>query len=139
MPPLRPVPPRPQSDDHPDVIVDVDVRDGLFSIVLRNIGRQPALDVRTTFDVPLTGLGGLKDVAALTVFRQVPFMAPDKCFTQFVDPLHAYASRGAALAFTATVRWRDREGRAYEQAMAHDLRLYLELGQARVATTTRDT
>jgi hypothetical protein len=126
------MPAAPQLDGRPEVIVDVDVRDGLFSILLRNIGTRPALAVKTTFDKPFTGLDGRKAITTMRVFKGVAFMAPGKVFEQFVDPLPAYAARKEPLLIKATVAYRDRAGHAYEEAMTHDLRLYLELGQARV-------
>jgi hypothetical protein len=123
----------PQLDGRPEVVVDVDVSDGLFSILLRNIGPRPALDVKTTFDTPFTGLGGRKAITTMRVFKGVDFMAPGKVFEQFVDPLSAYAARREPLLIKATVVYRDRAGHAYEETMTHDLRVYMELGQARVA------
>lgn len=113
--------------------MDVDVRDGLFSLLLRNIGPRPALAVTTTFAQPFTGLGGHKAITTLRVFRNVAFMAPGKTFEQFVDPLAAYAARKQPLLLKVTVRYRDRLGHRYEETMTHDLRVYLELGQARIA------
>jgi hypothetical protein len=129
--------PPPTLDGRPEVILDVEVRDGLFSITLRNIGPRPALAVTTRFDPPLTALGGTKTLAALRVFRELAFMAPGKAFEQFVDPLAAYVARQAPLRFTATITYRDRDDRAYEESMTHDLRVYLELGQV-VAHSTSD-
>jgi hypothetical protein len=122
----------PPLDGRPEVIVDVDVREGLFSISIRNIGSRPALAVKTTFDKPFTGLGGRKDIAGMRVFKSVAFMAPGKVFEQFVDPLAAYAARRQPMVITATVTYRDRNGHKYEETMTHDLRVYMELGQARL-------
>ncbi len=122
----------PQLEGRPEVVIDVDVRQGLLSILLRNIGPRPALDVRTSFDKPFTGLGGRKAITNLRVFKRLAFMAPGKTFEQFVDPLAAYHARKQPLLITATVTYRDRSGARYEESMTHDLRVYLELGQARV-------
>lgn len=127
----------PTLDGRPEVIVDVDVCDGLLSVHLRNIGPRPAFEVQTRFDPPLSALGGRKPLAALRLFTGLDFMAPGKAFEQFVDPLDAYVARQAPLRFTATVTYRDRGGHRYEEAMVHDLRVYLELGQARVVHERR--
>jgi len=97
------IPATPLLDGRPEVIVDVAVRDGLFSIQLRNIGPRPALAVKTTFDVPFAGLGGSKPVSTLRLFKGLAFMAPGKCLEQFVDPLAVYVARREPLRFTATV------------------------------------
>ena len=121
-----------QPDDRPEVIVDVDVRDGLFSILLKNIGARPALDVTTVFDEAFSGLGGRKAITSMRVFQGVAFMAPGKTFEQFVDLLHDYARRKEPLTISATVTYRDGAGNTYKEKISHDLRVYLELGQARV-------
>lgn len=131
------MPPSPPLDGRPEVIVDVDVCDGLFSIQLRNIGPRPAFAVTTTFDKPLSGLGGSKSISGLRLFENLAFMAPGKVFEQFVDPLAVYASRGEPMCFTATVCYHDREGRRYEEAIVHDLRVYAELGRARTVSSDR--
>ena len=95
----------PQLDGRPEVVVDVDVRDGLFSILLRNIGPRPALAVKTRFDKPFTGLGGRKAITTLRVFTGVAFMAPGKVFEQFVDPLTA--SRSLTRAWNWSRRYRE--------------------------------
>ena len=115
----------------PDVILDADVSDGLFSLVLWNVGARGAFDVVTRLDPPFTGLAGEKAITELLLFRRLPFLAPGKRLVQFVDPLAAYAARKQPLQFTATITWRDREGRGFEQVIRHDLRVYLEMGQAR--------
>lgn len=112
--------------------MDVGVRDGLFSLHLRNIGPRPAFEVQTHFDPLLSGLGGRKPLAGLRLFAGLDFMAPGKAFEEFIDPLDVYVARQAPLRFTATVTYRDRAGHKYEESMVHDLRVYMEIGQARV-------
>jgi hypothetical protein len=58
-------------------------------------------------------------------------MAPGKEFCQFIDALANYALRKEPLSIKATVTYRDREGNRYEDAITHDLRIYLELGSAK--------
>ena len=54
-------------------------------------------------------------------------MPPGKQFVQLVDPLSAYYSRREPLHITATVSYVDRDGRAYQERMPHDLDVYREL------------
>jgi hypothetical protein len=118
----------------PEVIVDFIVDEGMLSIRLKNIGDGSAYRVRTVFDKPFYGLGGEKCVSRMRVFREVAFMPPGKEFCQFVDMLGRYAKRREPMRIKATVSYRDRTGNRYEDTMAHDLRIYLELGRARLAT-----
>ena len=115
----------------PEVIVDFLVDAGRLSIVLKNIGDASAYRVRTSFEKPFYGLGGEKCISRMRVFREVAFMPPEKEFCQFVDLLGRYAKRKEPMRIKATISYRDRAGNRYEDTMAHDLRIYLELGQAK--------
>jgi hypothetical protein len=117
----------------PEVIVDFTVDEGLLSVCLKNIGDGSAYRVRTVFDKPFYGLGGEKCVSRMRVFREVAFMPPGKEFCQFVDMLGRYAKRREPMRLKATVSYRDRTGNRYEDTMVHDLRIYLDLGRARLA------
>jgi hypothetical protein len=117
----------------PEVIVDFVVDEGMVSICLKNIGDSSAYRVRTIFDKPFYGLGGEKCISRMRVFREVAFMPPQKEFRQYIDVLASYAKRREPMRIKATVSYRDRDGNRYEDTMPHDLRIYLELGQARLA------
>jgi hypothetical protein len=45
------------------VVLDVDYLDGVFELVLVNLGREVAHDVRVEFSHPLIGLGGQIDLS----------------------------------------------------------------------------
>ncbi len=116
----------------PEVIVDFEVEDGLLTIHLRNIGSRSAYGVKTTFDRRFHGLDGKKCISEMRLFRRLEFMAPGKDLSQFVDVLGHYAKRTEPMRIGATLSYRDREGNHYEDRIVHNLRIYLELGQARM-------
>lgn len=120
----------------PEVIVDFAVDKGMLNVYLKNIGDSSAYRVRTVFDKPFYGLDGAKCISRMRLFREVAFMPPGKEFCQFVDMLGRYAKRKQPIKLKATVSYRDREGRQYQDAMAHDLRIYLELGRANLVSTS---
>jgi hypothetical protein len=111
----------------PEVIVDLDHDRGLLFLVVRNIGDRPALDVRTTFNRKLVGLGDTKDVAALPLFRNIPFLAPGKEIRTLLDTSASWFGRRRATKITARVAYRDAEGREHRGAMTHDLEIYREI------------
>ena len=53
----------------------------------------------------------------------------DQTLRQFIDRLDHYAKRKEPMRLKATITYRDREGKRYEDKVAHDLRIYLDLGQ----------
>jgi hypothetical protein len=114
----------------PEVIVDFALEEGLLTIALKNVGCTSAFHVRTVFDKPFCGLGGDKSISGMRLFRQVDFMPPQKEYRQFIDRFHAYAKRREPMQIKATVSYRDRDGNRYQETIRHDLRIFLELGQA---------
>jgi hypothetical protein len=114
----------------PQVIVDVVFEDGLFFLSVANIGDRPALDVETTFNRKLVGLGGTRDVAALPLFRNIPFLAPGKEIRTLLDSAPSWFARARSNAITARVTYRD-DAKVYKGAMSHDLEIYRELAYPR--------
>jgi hypothetical protein len=111
----------------PEVIVDVVFEDNLLFIAISNIGDRPALDVRTTFNRKLVGLGGTKDVAALPLFRNIPFLAPGREIRTLLDSAASWFQRTRSTTITARVTYRDAEKEEYRAAMTHDLEIYREI------------
>jgi hypothetical protein len=115
----------------PEVIVDVVFEDGLLFLSVSNIGDRPALDVQTTFNRKLVGLGGTKDVAGLALFRNIAFLAPRKEIRTLLDSAPSWFARTRSTAITARVTYRDAEKEAYRGTMTHDLEIYRELAYPR--------
>jgi hypothetical protein len=124
-------------EERPEVIVDFSVDEGMLSVRLKNIGRASAYLVKTEFDKPFYGINGEKCISRMRLFRQVDFMPPGKEFCQFVDLLAHYAKRREPMKIKASISYRDRQGNRYKEAMAHDLRIYLEMGEAKLLRQTK--
>jgi hypothetical protein len=118
--------------NRPEVILDFTLDEGLLTIHLKNIGARSAYAVKTAFDRPFHGLDGKKCISEMRVFRNLEFMAPGKDLSQFIDVLANYARRKQPMRIAATISYRDREGKRYQERIVHNLRIYLELGQARI-------
>jgi hypothetical protein len=116
----------------PEVLVDFTVTDYLLSIHLKNVGATSAYLVTTSFDRPFYGLNGTKCISSLRLFRKLEFLPPGKTFSQFVDRLAAYARSKQPMRVAATISYRDRDGHRYQERIVHDLRIYLELGEATI-------
>jgi hypothetical protein len=115
----------------PEVIVDVVFEDGLFFLSVANIGDRPALDVQTTFNRKLVGLGGTRDVAALPLFRRIAYLAPGKEIRTLLDSAPSWFARTRSTTLTARVAYTDPDKKAYKGTMTHDLEIYRELAYPR--------
>ena len=109
-----------------DVILDVLFEDGLFYLVLANVGERPALKVSCRFEKPITGLGGAVDVARMRLFRNVELLGPGREIRTLLDSSAAYFARREPARVAVTVIWRDERGR-HERPIVHDLAIYRDV------------
>jgi hypothetical protein len=111
----------------PEVIVDIVFEDGLFHVAIENIGQKPAREVSVRFHPTFRGAGGHLEVSALPLFRRIPFLAPRRRITTFVDTSSAYFARCEPTDITATVTYTDAAGAEYTDTIPHDLAIYKDV------------
>lgn len=113
----------------PRVLLDVEHRDSLFYLVLENHGDDPALDVKTGFDRPLGVERNEADLSELPAFTEVPYMVPGKTVEVFFGTATELLPKDRdAGEVTATVTYRDTDGRRYADTVTHDLEIYRHAG-----------
>ncbi len=117
-----------RDEPRPDVIIDFLCQQGMLFISLKNIGARSAYQVKTSFDQPLHGLDGRKCISDLPLFRRIEFVPPGKEFVQLLDPVAAWFRRRRSSKIGVTITYNDREGRRFSERIAHDLRIYRDLG-----------
>ena len=107
-----------------DVVLDVELERGLFFLVLKNLGDEPAHSVRVRFDGPLSGLGGERRIDRLQLFRRLEFLGPRRRVRVFLDRSALFFARGEATAFGVRVAWRTDRGERRSREIRHDLAAY---------------
>ena len=110
-----------------DVLLDVLFERGVLFLELRNLGREPALDVSCAFDPPLRGLGGARDVSQLPLFRNVTLLAPGRSIRTLLDTSAAWFARREPTSVRVTVSWSSPTGERRSAELAHDLSIYRDL------------
>ena len=108
------------------MIADVVFDNGLFTIAVENIGDRPAIDVAVRFDKEFHGAGG-RSIPKLALFRRIPFLAPRRRITTFLDSSAAYFARREPTDITATVTYNDASGTAFKDVIHHDLAIYQDV------------
>ena len=98
----------------------------MLLVALRNIGDRPAIATSVKFDKKIVGLGGLKDISTLPVFRQVEFLGPGREIVVFVDQSHSYFARKQPGKISARMSYSDSEKQKYVATINHDLEIYRE-------------
>jgi hypothetical protein len=112
----------------PEVVVDIAFEDGVFFVVVENVGTASAYNVSVRFKPPLRGLGGEKAVSEMPLFRRIPFMPPGKRIRTVLDTTTAYFASGAPTAIAAGVVYADKGKRRYADVFHHDLAIYRDVG-----------
>jgi hypothetical protein len=122
------------SEREPMVIVDFVFEDGLFFIAIKNISANPVYDVSVTFDKKFTGVEGAKDISSLRLFRNIPFLAPQKEIVAFLDTSASYFRRRQPTNIRATIHYKNAAGAVCKSVIRHDLSIYKEIGYVRAVT-----
>ena len=125
---VSPIVPTDQSfRDRPDVILEFLFDRGMLLLALRNIGQRPAIATSVKFDKKIVGLGGLKEISTLPVFRQIEFLGPGREIVVFVDQSHSYFARKQPTKISARISYSDSEKQKYDTTINHDLEIYRNL------------
>jgi len=107
-----------------DVILDVELDRGLLFLVIANLGRLPAHNVRVRFGGPLHGLGGETRVDRLQIFRRLDFLGPRRRIYVFLDRTALFFGRKEPTELEVTVTWRTDRGERRRREIRHDLAAY---------------
>ncbi len=128
--PNRPPDPRPPGPGDPEVLLDVELENERFYLVLANIGQAVAFDVSVAFKKPLLGVGGDVVVSDMQVFRHLPMLRPGRELRIFVDTRRELLSRRQGKIVVARVVYRSRTERWLGESFRHDLRIWADWGEA---------
>ena len=106
------------------MILDLEFEDGLFFLVLENIGSRPAHSVRVRFAGPLRGLGGEKRIDRLRIFQRLELLGPRRRIRIFLDRAALLFARDEPTEIEARIAWRTDDGERRSRTIRHDLDAY---------------
>jgi hypothetical protein len=110
------------SPPEPEVVLDLEHRDGVFLLVLANTGGATAYRPRVEFADRVTALGGTLQLLELPLWTGLAMLRPGAQDEVVLD--HMAHRREDARRFAARVTYTDRQGRQYDQRFEHDLGTY---------------
>jgi len=115
----------------PDVILDVLFEDGVLFLSVRNIGSRPVHHVSVTFDQPITGLGGDREISALPLFKNIEFLAPGREIRTVLDTSASYFGRRQPDRIKVVISYQEARGQRRRAVIQHDLGIYRDIGYTR--------
>ena len=72
------------------VIVDFEIDAESVFLIIKNLGAVPALKLKIRPLSAILGLEGKKDIAKLSIFREISYLAPLKEIRIFVDSYESF-------------------------------------------------
>ena len=118
----------------PWVLLDTECRRGAVSLVLVNIGDEPAYGVRVKFSPDVSGVDPERPVSKLRLFQGLSLLRPGRRIRVFVHAARLLYADPRPTTFSALVSYRDVDGHDYQEVFEHDLDVYRHLPEV---TTTR--
>lgn len=109
------------------VVLDVDCRDGVFELVLVNLGPGVATDIEVKFSERVAGVGDMW-IDELPVWTRLKTLRPGKEIRILFDSTQRLRNDSACNHFTATTTWRA-GGKRHAASYEHDLSAYAGLPQ----------
>lgn len=118
------LPQRAKKTGDPDVVLDLELRDGMFFFRLWNKSDQSVRDVTVAFKRKVMGLGGAVEITGLPIWSKLAFMPPGKEIEVPIDraPVLLAQDRGTPLA--ATIQYKDSGGARWVASIIHDFGAY---------------
>lgn len=111
----------------PEVIVDIEFKDGLFFVVIKNIGNRSALRIMPRIDKKVVGLEGRKQVNRMNIFKGIEFIPPGKEIRFLLDSAPSYFARKQPTRFSIVVSYLDSSGKRYQEEIRHNLEIYRDM------------
>jgi hypothetical protein len=115
--------------DDVEVLLDVELADGMLWLVLVNASDRTAYNVAVVFREPLPGLGGERDIAGMGVFRMLPLLRPRREIRVLVDVAREFFARRQPTIVEARVSWQSRSGDDFSRSFKHDLAVWKDFGE----------
>jgi hypothetical protein len=101
--------------NRPYVIFDLIVKDRCFYATVKNIGRQPAYDVRVTTTPDITRDVGKYERLSF-IQQKIPYLPPDREIEDFIDTTPKFLKRHSETIFAVEISYRDSQGQLYKEA-----------------------
>jgi hypothetical protein len=109
------------------LVVDFEIDAEMVFIVIKNPGQVPLRNVKIKPSSPILGLEGKTDIAKLSIFEEIAFLAPDKEIKIFVDSYESFFRNLKDWLISFNIRYQDEKNRSYKSKITHNLEIYADL------------
>ena len=96
-------------------------------IVIKNIGTAPILSLKIKPSAAIIGLEGKTDIAKLSIFEEISYLAPLKEIKIFVDSYESFFRHLKDWLISFTLNYKDESNKWYKSKITHNLEIYSDL------------
>lgn len=118
----RPV--RAKTTSDPEVVLDLEWRDGMFIFRLIHRGTRPVSDVQVGFRRKVLGFGGAVDISALPLWTRLGYMPPGKVIEVPIDRAEGFLTRNKSSPLSVSVSYSDADAMRWVSTAKHDFSAY---------------
>ncbi|MFZ0034443.1 MAG: hypothetical protein WAK60_05590 [Sedimentisphaerales bacterium] len=112
--------------NRPHVIFDLIAKDRCFYATIKNLGKQPAYDVKVTSkpDI-LRGKGSQQKEKISFIEKKVPFLAPDREIEDYIGTTPDFLKEYPETTFCVEISYKDSRGEAYHEMADISIGFYM--------------
>lgn len=115
------------SKEEPRLIIDFDIDVELVFLSIKNCSNSPALNVSIKPSQSILGLGGTKNIAKLSIFNEIKYLAPHKEIRIFIDSYDSFFQNLKRDDISFDISYRDENKYDYKKKIQHDLSIYRDM------------
>ena len=111
----------------PNILVDFKMIDEVLYLVIINASIHPAYQVCNSFSSPIHGYNGTQKINELKMVKDLPYLAPFKSISIFIDPKLIFFQNLTESVITIETHFKDDEGCKHSISRTHDLSAYQQI------------
>lgn len=109
------------------IIVDFEIDAEMVFLVIKNIGLAPVLNLKIKPSAGIIGLEGKTDIAKLSIFEEISYLAPFKEIKIFVDSYESFFRHLKDWLISFTLNYKDERDKRHKSKITHNLEIYSDL------------
>ena len=109
------------------VVIDFDIDAEMVFLVIKNIGQTPLLNLKIKPSAAILGLEGKTDIAKLSIFEEISYLAPQREIKIFVDAYESFFRNLKDWFISFRIYFKDDKGRTHKTKITHNLEVYSDL------------
>lgn len=109
------------------IVVDFELIEGSMYLCIYNLSDEPYLNVNITPGKEIHGSNNRSTTDQLTIFKEIRYLAPHKCFRIFLDIAELFFQKQTDMIIPFNVDYRNAAKQSFKYSFVQDLAVYRDL------------